>query len=68
MNEEIFNIQVRKFLKNVGVSSQREIENAVREAISLGNLNDDSVISAKMTLQIEELKLTAHVEGKIKLS
>jgi len=68
MDEETFNIQVRKFLKKVGISSQREIENAVRKAISSGNLNNDSIISAKMTLQIEELNLTAHVEEKIKLS
>ncbi len=68
MDEETFNIQVRKFLKKVGINSQREIENAVRKAISSGNLNNDSIISAKMTLQIEELNLTAHVEEKIKLS
>ena len=38
MNEDTFNLQVRKFLKKVGISSQREIERAMREGIESGAL------------------------------
>ena len=67
MDEDKFNISVRKFLKVVGVSAQREIEKAVREASSAGRLHSDENLRAKMTLAIEVLGLTHLVEGDIEL-
>ena len=46
MDEDIFNMQLRKFLKNVGITSQREIETAVRDAIATGKLSGDETVDA----------------------
>jgi hypothetical protein len=67
MDEDKFNISVRKFLKVVGITAQREIEKAVREASSAGRLQSDENLRAKMTLEIEVLGLTHLVEGDIEL-
>ena len=50
MNEDIFNVSVRKFLKKVGITSQREIEKAVRAAVASGRLKGHEALPAKMTL------------------
>ncbi len=68
MDADIFNIQIRKFLKQVGVTSQREIEAAVRAALEDGRLKGDETISARMTLTIETLGLSKDIEGNITLS
>ena len=68
MNEDIFNMALRKFLKKVGVTSQREIEQAVREAIDAGKLTGDETLKAKVTLTIEGLPLTREIDGEISLS
>ena len=68
MNEDIFNMQIRKFLKNVGVTSQREIENAVRSALGDGTLKGEETIKAKVTLTIESLGVSAEIEGDIDLA
>jgi hypothetical protein len=52
MNEENFNISIRKFLKMVGVSSQREIEQAVAKALASGGVAGDAHLPATMTLDI----------------
>ncbi|MFQ5955870.1 MAG: DUF6494 family protein, partial [Kiloniellales bacterium] len=49
MDEDIFNMEVRKFLKKVGVTAQREIEQAVREAIEAGTLTGKETLTAKVT-------------------
>ncbi|PWG62212.1 DUF6494 family protein [Spiribacter halobius] len=67
MNEETMNISVRKFLKKVGVTSQREIETAVREAIESGKLKGDETLKAKITLEVEGLSLTHEIDGAIEL-
>jgi ribosomal protein L1 len=67
MDEDVFNMQVRKFLKNVGVTSQREIESAVRAAVESGKLTGDETIEAKVTLSIESLGLAANINGSIDL-
>ena len=67
MNEETFNISLRKFLKMVGVSSQREIEQAVAKAVADKAISGDEKMAAVMTLEIPSLKLTARFEGKIEL-
>ena len=68
MDEEIFNMQIRKFLKNVGVTSQREIETAVRKALEDGTLKGEETVKAKVTLTIESLGISADIEGDIQLS
>ena len=66
MNEDTFNIEVRKFLKVVGITSQREIELAVRKAIEAGKLKGNATLEAKMVLTIPGLGLEHHIDGKIK--
>ena len=68
MDADVFNIQIRKFLKQVGVTSQREIESTVRAAIKDGRLKGDETVTARMTLTIETLGLSKDIEGKITLS
>lgn len=68
MNEDVFNMEVRKFLKKVGVTAQREIEKAVRDAIAAGKLGGSESVKARMTLTIEGLELSHAVDGEIALS
>jgi hypothetical protein len=68
MNEDAFNIEVRKFLKQVGVSSQREIESAVRRAVESGRLKGGEKLKATARVQIEGIGLDHLVEGEIALS
>jgi hypothetical protein len=67
MDEEAFNISIRKFLKIVGVSSQREIEKAVEKATAAGRLAGNETLAAKMTLEIPELELSIPFDGQIRL-
>lgn len=66
MNEEAFNQSIRKFLRTVGVGSQREIEQAVAGAIADGSLSDDT-LAAVMTLEIAALKLVVKFDGTIEV-
>ena len=68
MDDDAFNMQIRKFLKKVGVTSQREIEAAVRAALEDGRLKGDETVRAKMTLSIDSLGLEADIEGDIGLT
>ncbi len=52
MNEDSFNNSLRGFLKKVGITSQREIEKAVRDAIATGKLKGNEKLPAKMVLTI----------------
>lgn len=64
MSDDDFNMSMRKFLKQVGVTSQQEIESAVRRARDAGTLPDGD-LDARMTLTIDAIGLTHVVEGKI---
>lgn len=66
MDEERFNITLRQFLKEVGVTSQREIEKAVRNALDAGHL-DAKTLGAKMTLEVPAIGLIHVVEGDVEL-
>ena len=68
MNEDVLNDTVRKFLKTVGVTSQREIEKAVRDAVASGKLKGDEKLPAKMTLTVGGINLSHAVDGTIELS
>jgi len=67
MNEDTFNMEIRKYLKQVGVSSQREIEHAVQKAIESGKINGTEVLDVKMVLEIPGIDLNYSIEGKIAL-
>ena len=67
MDEDSFNISIRKFLKMVGVSSQRDIEHAVQQALANGDIKGTESFPAKMTLEIPGLKLNVNFEGEIRL-
>ncbi len=67
MNEETLNLSIRKFLKMVGVNSQREIEQAVAKAIAGGAIAGKETFPARMTLDVAGLKLAAKFDGDIKL-
>jgi len=67
MNEDLFNMEVRKFLKKVGVTSQREIEQAVRAALETGKLRGTETLRAKVTLSLEGVGLKHDIDGEISL-
>ena len=68
INEETFNMEVRKFLKKVGVTSQRAIENAVRDAIKAGRLTGTERLKARMRLEVDGVNLELVIEDDIALS
>ena len=67
MNEEVFNMAIRKFLKEVGVTSQREIEGAVRGAVADGRLKGRETLDVTRTLELKSAGLKHTVAGKIAL-
>jgi hypothetical protein len=67
MDQETFNISLRKFLKMVGVNSQREIEQAVARAIAAKTIGGIETLPAKMTLHIAGLQLDVAFDGEIRL-
>jgi hypothetical protein len=67
MNEDQFNTSLRKFLKQVGVTSQREIEKAVRDAIAAGRIKGHEKLNAKMVLTIDSVGLVHEVSDVIEL-
>ncbi len=67
MNEDKFNMEIRKFLKQVGVTSQREIEHVVMKAVETGKLNGSETFDIKMTLDAPSIGINYSIEGKISL-
>jgi hypothetical protein len=67
MNEDVFNVSVRKFLKKVGITSQREIEKAIRGALANGRLKGQEALPAKITLAVEGVGLAVEIDGAIEL-
>jgi len=67
MNEDVLNMSVRKFLKKVGVTSQREIEEAVRAALGDGRLKGNEALPAKVTLTVGGIDLSVEIEGAVEL-
>jgi hypothetical protein len=68
VDEEIFNMSVRKFLKKLGVTAQREIELAVREQIEAGDLQGDETLDATATVTVDGISRDVVVTGKISLA
>jgi ribosomal protein L1 len=67
MNEDAFNMSIRKFLKKVGVTSQREIETAVRQAIADGRLGGSETLKATVTLSLDTVDLNVTIDGDVNL-
>ena len=67
MNEETFNLEIRKFLKRVGVTSQREIEAAVRDAIAEGGIKGNETLKASVVLSLPGLGKEVTIDGDIRL-
>jgi hypothetical protein len=67
MNEDVFNASIRKFLKTLGVTAQREIEKAVRKALEEGKLKGSEKFSAKATVTLAGIGLAHEVTGEIEL-
>ena len=67
MNEEVFNMQIRKFLKKVGIQSQREIEQAVRRSIENNTLAGIDKLVASVLLEVTEVGIKVSIESDIKL-
>ena len=67
MNEDVFNASLRKFLKKVGITSQREIEKAVRDAVAAGRLKGHEKLPAKMVLTVGGVSLTHEIADEIEL-
>jgi hypothetical protein len=67
MNDETFNLSIRKFLKMVGINSQREIEQAVARAIADGSIAGREKFPAHVSLVVPGLKIDVKFDGEIKL-
>ena len=67
MNEETFNLSIRKFLKMVGVNSQREIEQAVDKAMAARSIAGTESFPARVTLEVAGLAINVQFDGVIKL-
>jgi len=67
MNDEAFNLSIRKFLKMVGIGSQREIERAVAQALADGGISGSDRFPARMTLVVKDLSIDISFDGEIKL-
>ncbi len=68
MDEERLNIDIRKFLKKVGITSQREIEKAVRSAVDSGKLTGTETLNARVRLEVDGIDLDLTIDGDIGLS
>ncbi len=67
MNEDVLNTSLRKFLKTVGVTSQREIETAIREAVASGRIKGNEALKARMVLTIDAVGLNHTIDSTIEL-
>lgn len=68
MNDEAFNLSIRRFLKQFGVSAQRQIERAVAEALEAGRLTGSETLRAEAVLRVEALGLETTIPGELTLS
>jgi ribosomal protein L1 len=68
MDEDAFNLSIRKFLKHFGVTAQREIESAVRKAIDEGKLRGDEAIPVRATLLVDGILRDYYIDGTVTLS
>jgi len=67
MDEDELNMSIRRFLKKVGISSQREIENAVRSGLASGAISESTPLKVSITLRIDSQNTDLVVDGEIRL-
>jgi Family of unknown function (DUF6494) len=67
MNEDVFNTSIRKFLKRLGVTAQREIEKAVRQGLAEGKLKGNERFPAEATVTLSGIGLSLEIKGEIEL-
>ena len=67
MHDDTFNLEIRRFLKQFGVTAQREIEHAVAAARGSGKLKGSETLKARAVLTVEGLGALATIEGDIRL-
>lgn len=67
MNQDVFNLEIRRFLKQFGVTAQRGIEKAVDTALADGRLKGGETLKARAVLEIDGLGTAASVDGEIAL-
>jgi len=67
MNEDVFNTSIRKFLKRLGVTAQREIEKAVRQGVAEGKLKGNERFPAGATVTLGGIGLSLEIKGEIEL-
>ena len=67
MNEEKLNISIRKFLKNVGITSQRSIENNIRENVKSGKINNSKTIIVEAKISSKDLEISETIKGEIEI-
>jgi hypothetical protein len=67
MDEDAFNLSTRKFLKKLGVTSQREIELGLRDAVESGRLEGNERLPARAVVSVDGLEQEIVVEGEISL-
>tara|TARA_B100000745_G_scaffold213153_1_gene141314 strand:- start:167 stop:466 length:300 start_codon:yes stop_codon:yes gene_type:complete len=68
MDEKIFNLEIRKFLKNFGITAQSEIEKKVRESLSNDSISENEVLEVEANLNIGKINLNHKISGNIKLN
>jgi len=68
MDEKIFNLEVRKFLKNFGITAQSEIEKKVRDALNNGSIKTNEILEVEANLIINKINLNHKISGTIKLN
>ena len=67
MDEDNLNIEIRKFLKKVGITSQREIENYIRKKFTEGNIKDGDSIKVSMSLSSDDGELSHSINESLKI-
>ncbi|WJR79097.1 DUF6494 family protein [Bradyrhizobium sp. NP1] len=67
MDEDVFNGSLRRFLKKVGITSQREIEKAVRDALAQGRIKGHEKLPAKIVLTVGGVSLSHEIDDEIEL-
>lgn len=67
MDEDEFNLSIRKFLKKVGITSQREIEKAIRSGLDKGTISDQDKVKVSVTLHIDQQDTDLVIDGEISL-
>ena len=68
MDENIFNLEIRKFLKNFVITAQAEIEKKVREALANNSINENENLEVEANLNIEKINLNHKISGNIKIN